>query len=426
MARSSFTAFLVVFTTVVTTISPSYAFNNLLNRASDSCPASYEQCNNSNLPSSFCCPSTSTCVSLDNGSSAICCPSGQSCAFIEPITCDVSQQNATLHPKAVVKTIRLGDTLPKCGNSCCPFGYSCQSNSICAMSTSTSAIATGSISSLPTTTSNPSSASTKASTDSTASTTSTAPTTATTSSKVTDTASSTDGVQPTIITASDPADSSASSAASNCHGTSTAVTTTCPSYPTKAIIAGFFPGAAFGAVLALLAMFLMRRRNNNLPPSVKIAQHTQRTSSGTLIGISDPIPSEENAYRTDFLLRRSLKRNSEGARSMLQRTGTRVKSLFGSTPKPSQMASKPPPLPLTPPQQVRMPSTESIKVYTPPGTFASTGVLRPEPYPTIVVENGATFTEMIDQVGFKNSKGDPSYRVNETPRSRSKSPLRPI
>jgi hypothetical protein len=148
---------------------------------------------------------------------------------------------------------------------------------------------------------------------------------------------------------------------------------------------------------------------------VKIAQHTQRTSSGTLLGISDPIPSEENAYRTDFLLRRSLRR-----------TGTRVKSLFASTPKPSQMASKPPPLPFTPPQQVRLPSTESIKVYTPPSTFASTGVLKPEPYPTIVVGSGATFNEMIDRVGFKNSNGDPSYRVNETSRSRSKSPLRPI
>ncbi|RHZ45112.1 uncharacterized protein CDV56_100550 [Aspergillus thermomutatus] len=281
------------------------------------------------------------------------------------------------------------------------------------MDTSTSSIATGSASSLTTTTSSPPSAST-------------APIAATTSSKAKDTASSTDGVQPTIISASDPADSSASSAASSCNGTSAAMATACPSFPTKAIIASFFPGAAFGAVLALLAMFLMRRRNNNLPPSVKIAQHTQRTSNGTLIGISDPIPSEENAYRTDFLLRRSLKRNSEGARSMLQRTGTRVKSLFGSTPKPSQLASKPPPLPLTPPRQVRQPSTESIKVYTPPGTFASTGVLKPEPYPTIVVGSNATFTEMIDQVGFKNSKGDPSYRVNETPRSRSKSPLRPL
>ncbi|GAQ03421.1 hypothetical protein ALT_0742 [Aspergillus lentulus] len=290
------------------------------------------------------------------------------------------------------------------------------------MSTSTST-ATSSVSSLTTTT-NPPSASTAASTESTTSTTSTAPTTATASSKVTDTASSTNGVQPTIITASDPADPSASSAASSCHGATAAMASACPSFPTKAIIAGFFPGAAFGAVLALLAMFLMRPRKDNLPPSVKIAQHTQRTPSGTLIGISDPIPSEENAYRTDFLLRRSLKRNSEGARSMLQRTGTRVKSLFGSTPKPSQMASKPPPLPSTPPQQVRMPSTESIKVYTPPGTFASTGVLKPEPYPTIVVGNGASFSEMIDQVGFKNSKGDPSYSVNETPRSRSKSPLR--
>ncbi|KAH2419559.1 hypothetical protein KXV44_007637 [Aspergillus fumigatus] len=289
------------------------------------------------------------------------------------------------------------------------------------MSTSTTSIATNSVSSLTTTASSIPSA---PSTESMTSMTSTVPTAATSSSKVTDSASSTDGVHPTIITASDPADPSAFGAASSCHGTTATMTDACPSFPTKAIIAGFFPGAAFGAILAFLAMYLMRRRKNNLPPSVKIAQHTQRTSSGTLIGISDPIPSEENAYRTDFLLRRSLKRNSEGARSMLQRTGTRVKSLFGSTPKPSQMVSKQPPLPLTPPQQARMPSTESIKVYTPPGTFASTGVLRPEPYPTIVVGNGSTFTEMIDQAGSNNSKGDPSYSVDEAPRSRSKSPLR--
>ncbi|EAW11208.1 uncharacterized protein ACLA_088990 [Aspergillus clavatus NRRL 1] len=241
------------------------------------------------------------------------------------------------------------------------------------------------------------------------------------------TTSSTDVSQPTVITASDLAVSSPSSAASSCNGTTAAMATACPSFPTNAILAGFFPGAAFGAVVALLAMFLMRRRHNNLPPSAKVAQHTQRTSNGTLLGISDPIPSEENAYRTDFLLHRPAKRNSEGARSMLQRTGTRVKSLFGGAPKLSaQSASKSPPLPTTPVVQVRQPSTESIKVYTPPSTFASTGVLKPEPYPNVAMPSGQTFTEMIGRVGFKNKLGDPCYQVNEPPTIREKSPLRNI
>ncbi|KAA8647440.1 hypothetical protein EYZ11_004067 [Aspergillus tanneri] len=231
-------------------------------------------------------------------------------------------------------------------------------------------------------------------------------------------------IDPTASTITSPSDPKFSPLYSECSSTAAGLSMPCPSYPSKAVLAGFFPGAIFGAVLAALGMFCFRRwQRRQIPPSIKVVQHTQRSSNGTLLGISSPIPTDDSSYRTDFLLRRSRssKRSSEGARSMLQRTGTRVKSLFGSTPKitvhppPEKERPKVPPLPVTPPQKIRpqrLPSTESIRVYTPPGVFAGTGVLKPDPYPAFRLDT--TFADMMDQVGFSNNKGDPSYRVTDT------------
>lgn len=88
-----------------------------------------QQCGGS-FPSDFCCPKDSTCMSLNSEDiqSVICCPAGSDCAFIQPITCDVNQLNATLHPD---NQMHLSDTtgveLPTCGSKCCPLGYSCKS-----------------------------------------------------------------------------------------------------------------------------------------------------------------------------------------------------------------------------------------------------------------------------------------------------------
>lgn len=64
----------------------------------------------------------------DEVKSVICCPAGSDCAFIQPITCDLTQLNATLHPD---NQMHLSDTtgieLPTCGSKCCPLGYSCKS-----------------------------------------------------------------------------------------------------------------------------------------------------------------------------------------------------------------------------------------------------------------------------------------------------------
>ena len=59
----------------------------------------------------------------DEVKSVICCPAGSDCAFIQPITCDLTQLTATLHPD---NQMHLSDTtgieLPTCGSKCCPLG----------------------------------------------------------------------------------------------------------------------------------------------------------------------------------------------------------------------------------------------------------------------------------------------------------------
>lgn len=139
---------------IVTTITPGCAFD-LVKRA-DTCPESYEQCDNSKFPDSFCCPSSSTCMSFDGSSSVICCEDGEDCNSIATISCDVQQQNATLHPKSPIKTTRLDDDLPKCGDSCCPFGYECRESggrSACVLDSSSSSSSSASSSSFTSSTS---------------------------------------------------------------------------------------------------------------------------------------------------------------------------------------------------------------------------------------------------------------------------------
>ncbi|PVH77823.1 hypothetical protein DL98DRAFT_517132 [Cadophora sp. DSE1049] len=99
---------------------------------SSNCPnPSFVPCQGA-LPNS-CCPSTNTCIPLAGNTTVLCCPSGSDCKEIKPITCDLSQQNVTVNPDAVVQTTLLSGTLLSCGEKCCPFGYSCNDNENCAM-----------------------------------------------------------------------------------------------------------------------------------------------------------------------------------------------------------------------------------------------------------------------------------------------------
>lgn len=90
-----------------------------------------QQCGSS-FPSDFCCPTDTKCMSLGNSASVqsvICCPNGSECSIIQPITCDLSQLNATLHPDNQMHlSDTAGVTLPTCGDRCCPLGFSCKGN----------------------------------------------------------------------------------------------------------------------------------------------------------------------------------------------------------------------------------------------------------------------------------------------------------
>ncbi|OKP11412.1 hypothetical protein PENSUB_3104 [Penicillium subrubescens] len=137
------------------------------------------------------------------------------------------------------------------------------------------------------------------------------------------------------------------------------------------------------------------------------------------MGISGPIASEDNSYRTDFLLRTpASRRSSTGGRSMLYRTNSRIRSLFFGQPRTDKDVPPVPEVqvqqcPATPPCQ-RQPSTESIKVYSPPGAFSqSRKFLGPEPYPGTISRPDTTFTDLVQAVGFNDSKGNPSYKLSE-------------
>lgn len=392
---------LLLLALTATAIKPSYALD-LLPRSSDSCPVSYQQCGSTKLPADFCCPSASTCISLDDASSAICCPAGSDCDFISPVTCDVSQQDAALHPESAVKTTRLNGTLPTCGDDCCPFGYSCQDGNTCKMDKSTASTATAVLPDTSTTTSTTTSHTTTELVSATTTSTQTTPTTpALTFTPV---------QSPLATTATTITSSKAATAADSQQTCSLAKS--CPSFPSKAVVAGFFPGAVFGAILALLITTCLRHRARRNEPLIQDSKHTgpqwsQRSSNGALLGISRPIASDDGSYRTDFLLRPAeAKRSSTGARSMLSRTGTRVRSLFsGNTIYEKDVPPLPVPYPTTPPRQ-RASSTESIRVFSPPGAFAqSSKFLGPEPYPGAIARPDTTFTDLMQVVGFGGKNG---------------------
>ena len=116
---------------------------------SNTCPSDYQQCGNG-LPSDFCCSSDTSCISLDDNTSALCCPDGSgTCSSILPITCSLAVQNATAYPTSSVHTVNLDGELPTCGTddsgtqTCCPFGYTCNGNSVCELTETETSVSTG-------------------------------------------------------------------------------------------------------------------------------------------------------------------------------------------------------------------------------------------------------------------------------------------
>lgn len=338
----------------------------LLTRDSSACgDPTYTPCGDSNLPSNFCCPPSTKCIPLNNATSIICCPSGQDCQYIQPITCDIAQQNASTHPQNPIHNTNLSASLATCGDSCCPDGYSCQ-NDRCAMNKQT-----------PPSSSSASSTSTGSTTTSTA-----APTNP----------SNLPNIATTI-----PSPTTSSSAAA----VAVPASSQCNPFPGVAIMAGFFPGFVAGALLAILVIvFLGRRRDKKRE---RESQNFGRISAT----VSDPIYDPQFACRTDFLRRES--------RSKYR--SSRVRSLFSrqTPPAPAQQHEYPlyerqpadgtgSSVPCTP-EMKKPPSLESIRVYSPEH---GPGALRPQ----------TTFTEMMASAGFRGKEAYLGSPGRVDPRSR--------
>lgn len=317
----------------------------LRSRASSTCNnTGFQSCNHPGIPSSFCCPSNFDCVSFNNAASVVCCPSGQDCKTIAPLTCDITQQNATLHPTNQLHSIDLGGTLEKCGGGCCPKGFSC-SNNQCVMKTSAAA----------------SSAPVKSSS---------APT-----------GTSTVGVK---ASSTSPPDKTA--------------TEHHDKFPVGAVLAGFFPGLLLGILCTILAIICLGRRRRN--------QASKRASSdfGSIAAtVSDPIYNpDNNAFRTDFLRResRSNKRTS------------RVRSLFSRSPITNDSggaAHRGFHTPVRTPEMRKEPSTESIKIYSPPNG----GLGRPTTTTT-------TFADMLEHAGMRDGEPYLASPAKIDPRTRNR------
>ncbi|KAA8636908.1 hypothetical protein SMACR_00336 [Sordaria macrospora] len=107
--------------------------SQLFHRQSEStCAAEgFSKCSQAGLPDNFCCPTDSTCIPLAANTAVLCCPNGSDCSIIQSVTCDINKQDPEKNPKAQLKSTVLDIDLRKCGDKCCPWGYSCNTGGHC-------------------------------------------------------------------------------------------------------------------------------------------------------------------------------------------------------------------------------------------------------------------------------------------------------
>ncbi|KAH7170736.1 hypothetical protein EDB81DRAFT_753217 [Dactylonectria macrodidyma] len=404
-------------------------------RRADSCDADQVTCP-SILPSNFCCAEDTKCIALAGGTTAVCCPTDQDCSLIKPITCNLSEQNVAIRPNASIKTTVFNVELETCGDgTCCPFGYSCNSDNECIMNDDQSEAPSGS--------------------DTSASSTAGPSATSTTNPSSTGTASTTAAPSSTTV----PSESSGSDDDSDSNNSGPATTS---------IIGGVIGGCLVLLVIAIIVFLCIRRRNkgdgsNSEKGGHRAFGHARAASSTGSFGniISEPI-TQPNSYRTDFILKSSTPSTvvsratppSTGFRNTPS-TGSRtlVRSFSNSTrisptppririsiPNPFNSPSASPGvhsaqpslfneglprhgnvrlLPIrsmkasshycsqrpTTPELQREPSSESINVFADPGTVKARPLTR-----------ATTFTDMMDEADLGEVRRGRPYVPGTTPR----------
>ena len=346
--------------------------SNVFERASTCADQSYTQCSEPGIPSSFCCPQSESCIPLAANTTVLCCPNGSDCASIQPITCDISKQNATLNPGATLQTTALTSTLGTCGTGCCPFGYTCNTNGQCIMNADQD----------------------------------TAPPVPTSSSSTTS--------SPTTSSTSTQPASVIPVASSN--GTTPLTAASCTKFPAPAVLVGFFPGLVAGVLLTLASVCLLTANRHKA---------TRRLSGSSFGNISDPQPSGASGgeMRTDFL-RKQPATPSTGVSSTPTRRNTigRIRSVFRKSTSPNGMGGgspRPAPVPPIPlnvqrpmmqmahdrpitPHLQREPSYEDINIFADGDTASA---LRERERldaggRTMRASQQTTFTDMMERSGL--------------------------
>lgn len=266
----------------------------IFSRASTCGDSSYTQCS-TDLPSDFCCPSGQTCIALAGKTTAICCPEGSSCSEIETIPCDVSLEDKSQHPAAVVMTTALTGTLETCGDQCCPFGYSCNSNGNCDMNADQSAKpSTSSVASSATSTATSSSGSATTTVDVSPTSSSDSSATATaTSSSGSDSGSS-------GSTASAAADSTSTASSSSDSSAETAPGSGDSSARAGVVAGGVIGGLAGLCLIGFLILFLVRRERRRKELEKNRAESGDGSSPRSSFGniITNPVTKNGGATGT--------------------------------------------------------------------------------------------------------------------------------
>ncbi|KAF1929522.1 uncharacterized protein M421DRAFT_419311 [Didymella exigua CBS 183.55] len=362
MARISTLPAFLLFATVVTSTQAA----SLLLRQAQTCGGvqGLQQCGGS-LPSDFCCPKDSTCMNLNSADvqSVICCPAGQDCAFIQPITCDVTQLNATLYPDNQMHlSSTTGVELPTCGAKCCPLGYTCSSG-MCKKDE-------------------------------------TAPT-PTSSATPSPSASSPSASSPS---ATKPASEAGSSQTSGCP---TPVSVE-QGFDGKSFAAGLFPGLVIGALGAIALMWLINKRR-----STQAEKKYSGDFGHVARQISDPIYDPEHAARVDFIRRPSHSThrspNSYRSNTAMVSNGMPSKPTIGTglTPRIRSMWDRTPKLNFGfPTSAPGLPSNPNPKVARPPPAVRA-GSSDRDPYKTPTVTPARAASQRRTSRSSRSRRRDP-------------------
>ncbi|ROT36792.1 hypothetical protein SODALDRAFT_345480 [Sodiomyces alkalinus F11] len=245
----------------------------------------FRQCGGG-LDEGLCCAEGRTCLFLAGGSTVVCCPN-DSCKQFTAISCNVSLQDPSEYPQRQLKTTALDAELPRCGENCCPFGYTCNDEGLCDMDEDQSQRPSE----------RPASERPSTTRTSMSSVTSTSIISTTTSSSESTTSGTTTSTSTSASTPTGDADDEEDDP-----------------FPTAPVVVGVLAGV-FLLVAAAVAvfMYLARRRNKKKNATSAFTEKKpfgrgrlfRASSSTSSFGhiISDPIPREESALRTDFILK---------------------------------------------------------------------------------------------------------------------------